>query len=101
VGNPEAVLGEPVESPTVEGKVKVQIEPGTQPGKILRLRGKGLPDVNGYGRGDLLARVNVWVPKSLSKEEKKMVEKMRDTGGFCPTASDKKSFLSKMKDFFE
>jgi molecular chaperone DnaJ len=101
VGYPEVVLGETVEIPTVDGKVKVKIEPGTQPGKILRLRGKGLPDVNGYGRGDLLARVNVWVPKSLSKEDKKLVERMRDAEGFHPSTSDKKSFLSKMKDMFE
>ncbi|MDR1273238.1 MAG: molecular chaperone DnaJ [Odoribacteraceae bacterium] len=101
VGYPEVVLGETVEIPTVEGKVKVKIEPGTQPGKILRLRGKGLPDVNGYGRGDLLARVNVWVPKSLSKEDKKLVERMREAEGFHPSTSDKKSFLSKMKDMFE
>jgi molecular chaperone DnaJ len=101
VGYPEVVLGETVEIPTVEGKVKVKIEPGTQPGKILRLRGKGLPDVNGYGRGDLLAKVNVWVPKNLSKEEKKLVEKMREADGFHPNTNDKKSFFSKMKDFFE
>ena len=101
VGYPEVVLGETVEIPTVEGKVKVKIEPGTQPGKILRLRGKGLPDVNGYGRGDLLARVNVWVPKNLSKEDKKLVEKMRDIEGFHPSISDRKSFFAKMKDFFE
>ncbi|MDR2131128.1 MAG: molecular chaperone DnaJ [Odoribacteraceae bacterium] len=101
VAYPEAVLGETVEIPTVEGKVKVKIEPGTQPGKILRLRGKGLPDVNGYGRGDLLARVNVWVPKNLSKEERKLVEKMRESENFYPSTSDKKGFFSKMKDFFE
>lgn len=68
IGYPEAVLGETVEIPTIEGKVKVKIEAGTQPGKILRLRGKGLPDVNGYGKGDLLAKVNVWIPKNLSKD---------------------------------
>lgn len=101
IGYPEAVLGETVEIPTIEGKVKVKIEPGTQPGKILRLRGKGLPDVNGYGKGDLLAKVNVWIPKSLSKDEKKLVEKMKETEGFKPGSSDKKSIFSKMKDFFE
>ena len=57
----------------------MKIEAGTQPGRILRLRGKGLPDVNGYGKGDLLAKVNVWIPKNLSKDEKKLVEKMRET----------------------
>ena len=101
VGYPEVVLGNMIEIPTVEGKVKVKIDPGTQPGKILRLRGKGLPDVNGYGTGDLMVKVNVWVPKNLSKEDKKLVEKMRDSEGFHPNASDKRSFISKMKDFFE
>ena len=96
IGYPEAVLGETVEIPTIEGKVKVKIEAGTQPGKILRLRGKGLPDVNGYGKGDLLAKVNVWIPKNLSK-----VEKMKETTGFKPGSNDKKSIFSKMKDFFE
>lgn len=101
IGYPEAVLGETVEIPTIEGKVKVKIEAGTQPGKILRLRGKGLPDVNGYGRGDLLAKVNVWIPKNLSKDEKKLVEKMKEAEGFKPGSSDKKSIFSKMKDFFD
>lgn len=98
---PEAVLGETVEIPTIEGKVKVKIEAGTQPGKILRLRGKGLPDVNGYGKGDLLAKVNVWIPKNLSKDEKKLVEKMKEAEGFKPGSGDKKSIFSKMKDFFD
>ena len=101
IGYPEAVLGETVEIPTIEGKVKVKIEAGTQPGKILRLRGKGLPDVNGYGKGDLLAKVNVWIPKNLSKVEKKLVEKMKEAEGFKPGSGDKKSIFSKMKDFFD
>ena len=100
IGYPEAVLGETVEIPTIEGKVKVKIEAGTQPGKILRLRGKGLPDVNGYGKGDLLAKVNVWIPKNLSKDEKKLMEKMKEAEGFKPGSGDKKSIFSKMKDFF-
>ena len=101
IGYPEAVLGETVEIPTIEGKVKVKIEAGTQPGKILSLRGKGLPDVNGYGKGDLLAKVNVWIPKNLSKDEKKLVEKMKEAEGFKPGSGDKKSIFSKMKDFFD
>lgn len=101
IGYPEAVLGETVEIPTIEGKVKEKIEAGTQPGKILRLRGKGLPDVNGYGKGDLLAKVNVWIPKNLSKDEKKLVEKMKEAEGFKPGSGDKKSIFSKMKDFFD
>lgn len=101
IGYPEAVLGETVEIPTIEGKVKVKIEAGTQPGKILRLRGKGLPDVNSYGKGDLLAKVNVWIPKNLSKDERKLVEKMKEAEGFKPGSGDKKSIFSKMKDFFD
>ncbi len=68
---PDASLGTPVEIPTVDGRVKVRIEAGTQPGKILRLKGRGIPEVNGYGRGDILVKINVWVPKSLNKDEKK------------------------------
>ena len=101
IGYPEAVLGETVEIPTIEGKVKVKIKAVSQRGKILRLRGKGLPDVNGYGKGDLLAKVNVWIPKNLSKDEKKLVEKMKEAEGFKPGSGDKKSIFSKMKDFFD
>ena len=101
VSFPEAVLGETVEIPTIEGKAKVKIEPGTQPGKILRLRGKGLPDINGYGKGDLLVKVSVWIPKTLSKDDKKLVEKMKESEGFRPGGSEKKSIFSKMKDFFD
>lgn len=98
VSFPEAVLGDSAEIPTLEGKVKVKVEPGTQPGKILRLRGKGLPDVNGYGKGDLLVKVNVWIPKSLSKEDKKIVEKLKDYDVFKPGKADNKTgFFKKMK----
>ena len=81
---PDSVLGTHVEVPTVENNVKIKIEPGTQPGKILRLRGKGLPEVNGYGRGDLLVNVNVWIPREISREETKIFEKFRDSGSFTP-----------------
>lgn len=102
VGFPEAVLGDSVEIPTLDGKVKVKIEPGTQPGKILRLRGKGLPDVNGYGKGDLLVKVNVWIPKNLSKDEKKVVEDLKERSFLKPEKMEnKKGFFRKMKDFFE
>ena len=101
IGFPEAVLGEAVEIPTIEGKAKVKIEPGTQPGKVLRLRGKGLPDINGYGRGDLLVKVNVWVPKTLSKDDRKLVEKMKESEGFRPGGAEKKSIFEKVKDFFD
>ncbi len=99
---PEITLGTTAEIPTAEGKVKVKIEPGTQPEKILRLRGKGVPDVNGYGKGDLLVHVHVWIPKRLSNEEKRMLEKLQNCDGFKagPSASEK-SFFRKMKDIFE
>ena len=98
----EAALGAPVEIPTVDGKVKIKIEPGTQPGKILRLRGKGLPEVNGYGKGDLLVNINVWVPKNLSKEEQKQVEQLANSDNFKPQPSaDDKNFFDRMKNFFE
>ncbi len=99
---PQAAIGTPVEIPTVDGKVKVKIEPGTQPDKILRLRGKGLPSINGYGRGDLLVKVNVWIPKSLSKEEKKILEKLNDSPNFRPNPSKSdKSIFEKMRNFFD
>ena len=99
---PEITLGTTAEIPTVEGKVKVKIEPGTQPEKILRLRGKGIPDVNGYGKGDLLVRVHVWIPKKLNNEEKRMLEKLQNSPGFQEgPSSSEKSFFEKMRDMFE
>ena len=88
---PMAALGGIVEVPTIEGVAKVKIEPGTQPGKVLRLRNKGLPSVNGYGKGDELVNVNVYVPEKLSDSEKKMVEEMDKSPNFVPTPSAKKS----------
>ncbi len=101
VSFPQAALGATLEVPTVDGKVKIKVDAGTQPGKILRLRGKGIPDVNGYGRGDLLVHINVWVPKKLNKEEEKFVEKMADSENFIPNpdANDKNIF-ERMKNFF-
>jgi molecular chaperone DnaJ len=99
---PDAITGTNVEVPTVEGQVKIKIEPGTQPGKILRLRGKGLPEVNGYGRGDLLVNVNVWIPKSLTKEEMKIIEKFRDSDTFTPKPDkDDKGFFERMRNYFQ
>ena len=98
----DAALGAPVEIPTVDGKVKIKIEPGTQPGRVLRLRGKGIPDVNGYGRGDLLVSVNVWVPKKLSKEEKGILEKLAKSENFTPAPdSSEKNFFERMRSFFD
>ncbi len=98
---PDAILGVPVEIPTVNGKVKLKIEPGTQPDKILRLRNKGLPDINGYGNGDLLVKVQVFIPKDISKEDRKVVEKLRESESFTPTKTEKDGFFSRVKNMFE
>lgn len=99
---PQAILGSTVEIPTVEGRVKIKIDNGTQPGKILRLRGKGLPEVQGYGRGDLLVNINVWIPKKVNKDEQKAVEKLIDAENFTPDPeSADKGFFERMKGYFE
>jgi molecular chaperone DnaJ len=99
---PDAILGTHVEVPTVDNNVKIKIEPGTQPGKILRLRGKGLPEVNGYGRGDLLVNVNVWIPKSMNKDEMKIFEKFKDSESFTPNPDkNDKGFFDRMRGYFE
>jgi len=101
VSLPDAVLGTSKEIDAVTGKVRIKIEPGVQSGKILRLRGKGIPSVNGYGKGDLLVHVNVWTPKTLSKEQKQFFEKMQDDDHFNPKPeSSDKSFFEKVKDMF-
>ena len=98
---PTAALGGTVEIPTIDGKVKVKIEPGTQPGKVLRLRNKGLPSVNGYGTGDLLVNVSVYVPETLSKDEKKALEEMEKADNFQPNTSIKEKIFRKFKNLFE
>lgn len=98
----DAALGKSVEVPTIEGKVKIKIEPGTQSGKILRLKGKGIKDINGYGKGDQLIHVNVWTPKKLSNEEKEMLESLKDSPNFKPQpGKHEKNFFDRMKEFFE
>lgn len=97
----DAALGNSIEVPLVEGKAKIKVEAGTQSGKMLRLRGKGLPSVHGYGTGDLFVHINVWTPKKLTSEEKELLEKLRDSENFQPKPGGKEqSFFSKMKDFF-
>ncbi len=98
---PDAILGTPVEIPTINSKVKVKIEQGTQAGKILRLRGKGLPDVQGYGKGDLLVKVNVYIPKTITKEERKILENLKKSRNFDVQNVEEKSFFDRVKDFFE
>ncbi len=98
---PDAILGANVEVPTVDGKVRIKIDAGTQGGKILRLRGKGLPDVNGYGKGDLLVNVNVWIPKNLTREEQKNIEQYRESATFTPKPdADDKGFFDRVKNYF-
>lgn len=98
----DAVLGASIEVPLVEGKAKIKIEPGTQSGKMLRLRGKGLPSVQGFGSGDLLVHLNVWTPKKVSSEEKEMLEKLKDSENFIPNPGGKEEgFFDKMKNFFQ
>ena len=98
----DAALGTSIEIPTVDAKVKVKLEPGTQSGKVLRLKGKGLPDVNSYGNGDLLVNINVWTPQSLTAEEKKALEVLKASKNFAPNPNRKeKGFFDKMKEYFE
>ena len=101
VSLPDAVLGTSKEIDTVTGKVRIKVEPGVQSGKILRLRGKGIPSINGYGRGDLLVHVNVWTPKTLNKQQKEFFESNRDDEHFVPKPeSTDRSFFEKVKDMF-
>lgn len=97
----DAILGSSAEIPTVQGKVRVKIEAGTQPGKVLRLRGKGLPSVNGYGTGDLRVNISVYMPDSVNKEERKALEKMAKSENFIPSKSHTKNFFKKVKNMFE
>lgn len=98
----DAALGTSVEVPTLGGKVKIKIPAGTQAGKILRLRGKGLPSVQDYGKGDQLIHVNLWTPKTLTNEEKELMEKLRTMPNFNPApGKSEKGFFEKMKDYFK
>jgi molecular chaperone DnaJ len=97
----DAILGETVEVPTIDGRAKIKILPGTQSGKILRLKDKGLPSVNSYGKGDQLITVNIWTPQELTKDERKIIEKLKDAENFKPDPNKKeKSFFSRMKEYF-
>ena len=99
---PDAILGAEVEVPGIDGKHKIKVEPGTQSGTVARLRGKGLPTVNGYGgTGDLYVKVAVWIPKKLDKAEKEMIESMRGSNSFNPANSkEDKGLFDRLKDLF-
>ncbi len=101
VSVPEAILGVSKEIDTLSGKVRIKLDEGTQSGKILRLRNKGLPSLDSYGRGDLLVHINVWTPKKLSKEQKSFFEDMLGNPNFSPEPNKQdKSFFEKVKDMF-
>jgi molecular chaperone DnaJ len=98
---PEAVFGTQVEVPTIDGKAKIKIPPGTQSGKIFRLKGKGFPSVNSYEKGDQLIHVNIWTPQYTSSEEKDMLEKMQHSHNFQPKPEKgDKSFFDKVREMF-
>jgi molecular chaperone DnaJ len=97
----DAILGCDIEIPCFDGPYKTKIEPGTQSGTVLRLRGKGLPSVNGYGNGDLFVKVLVYIPKKISRDEKEIIEKLRDSENFEPSKSkEDKGFFDRLKNLF-
>ena len=98
---PTAVFGGKVEVPTIDGRARLSIEPGTQPGKVLRLRGKGLPSPNGYGNGDMLINVMVYVPQNLSADEKAAIEKLKGSPNMTPSESEKRNIFSRLRHLFD
>ena len=98
----QAVLGDHVEIPTINGKARIKIEPGTQPGTALRLRGKGLPVVQGYGygKGDIVVNISVYIPETLSKDERKMFEKLSDSDNLSPSNSIKDKIFRSFRKYF-
>lgn len=97
----DAALGTSIEVPTIDGRARIKIPAGTQSGKIFRLKGKGLPSLNGYGVGDQLVEVNVWTPQKLSDKEKEVLETLRDSGNFTPNPDKtEKNFFERVKDYF-
>lgn len=98
----DATLGTNVEIPTIDGKARIKLEPGTQGGKILRLKGKGIPEVNSYHKGDQLVQVNIWTPKSINNDERELLEKLKSSDNFKPNpGKNEKSFFDRMKEYFE
>ncbi len=97
----DAALGTSVEVPTIDGTVKIKIPPGTQSGKIFRLKGKGIPSVQSYGKGDQLIHSNIWTPKKMNSEEEKLMQKLRKMPNFKPSpGKSDKGFFDRMKDYF-
>ncbi len=97
----DAMLGATVEIPCLDGNYKVKVEPGTQSGTIVRLKGKGLPSVNSYGLGDMYVKFIVWIPKKLNRSEKELFESMRNSESFSPAPTkEDKSFFDRLRDIF-
>lgn len=102
VSFPDAALGTTVEIPTVDAKAKIKIDAGTQSGKVLRLKGKGLPDINSYGKGDLLVEISIYTPTNLTAEEKRILEEFKHSKNFEPNPNKKeKGFFDRMKEYFD
>ncbi len=98
----DAILGESIEVPTVNGKAKIKVEPGTQSGKMLRLKGKGIPVLQGYGTGDLFVHINLWTPTKISKEEREILEKLKTSENFIPNPEgNAKGFFQRVKEMFQ
>jgi len=98
---PDAAFGTQVEVPTIDGRAKIKIPPGTQSGKIFRLKGKGFPEVQGYSRGDQLIHVNVWTPQHLTADEKAILEKLNNSDNFKPNPNKgDKSFFERVREAF-
>ncbi|MBO7314478.1 MAG: molecular chaperone DnaJ [Alistipes sp.] len=96
-----AILGGEVEVPTIDGKARIKIAPGTHAGKVLRLRGKGIPDVNGYGRGDIMVVVDITIPDDLTREERELVEKLSEKPHFKEAEGvENQNIFERMKNFF-
>lgn len=97
----DAALGKSIEVPTIDGRVKIKVPPGTQAGKIFRLKDKGLPSVQSYERGDQLIQINIWTPKKLTDEDRRILEKIKDLPNFQPEpGKGERGFFDKMKDYF-
>ncbi len=97
----DAALGSQLEIPTLNSTVKIKIPAGTQSGKTFRLKGLGLPSIQNYNKGDMLVHMNIWTPKNLSDEEKKVLEKLKSSNNFKPNpTAEEKGFFDRMKEFF-
>lgn len=100
---PQAILGGQIQVPTVEGKTTITIQPGTQPDTLLRLKGKGIPEVQGYNkgtRGDEIIKVSIYIPESLNREEKEMIQSIQNSDNFIPTDSIKEKLKRKFRSYF-